>query len=58
MKFEDIPQDMFCGYFVDCDGCGQEHELRTQWDDKPECHTVVYLPCPCGEYVEFLLPVN
>lgn len=38
--------------------CGKVHKVLTQEDSFPEYHTEVYVYCDCGQYVEFVLPVN
>ncbi len=38
--------------------CEKIHTILTQEDDFPEYHTKVYVHCDCGQYVEFVLPVN
>lgn len=38
--------------------CGKIHTILTQEDSFPEYHTDIYVLCECGQYVDFLLPVN
>lgn len=58
MKYEDLikDQDNF-DYHSTCE-CGKNYIVYTQEDRRPEYYTYVYIPCECGEYVRFDLPVN
>jgi hypothetical protein len=58
MKYEEIPEYLASPYIKKCPCCGIEQEIRTQNDNFPEYDTQVYLKCQCGEYIEFILPVN
>jgi hypothetical protein len=59
MRLDEIKEYNKEGKFVEkCSSCGKECEARTQRDEDPEYYTTVYFLCICGEYVEFILPVN
>lgn len=58
MKIEDIPTDLRCEYKDECDCCGGTIIVLSQAQHNPEYDTVIYIRCDCGEYNEFILPVN
>jgi len=58
MKLDEIKEWNRHQYLEQCKFCGFKYELLTQEDINPEYHTDIYLKCQCGEYVEFVLPVN
>lgn len=57
MKLEDTPAAYRHEYLVNCE-CGKVHKVLTQDSNFPEYDTVIYVFCGCGDYVEFILPVN
>lgn len=57
MKLQEICEGNRTIYTNNC-LCGNLFEVRTQRDNFPEYETAVYVKCDCGEYVEFILPVN
>jgi len=57
MKYGEISTGNRCEYEKICI-CGNKHRILTQRDNFPEYETEIYLLCECGEYVEFILPVN
>ena len=57
MKIKEIPERRRFPYNSQCT-CGACYEILTQRDSYPEYETEIYLLCECGEYVEFILPVN
>lgn len=58
MDYEDIPQECNCKYKITCNICEMETTVCTQTDIFPEYQTEVYVQCHCGNYLEFILPVN
>ena len=58
MKIEEIPEFRRYEYIQKCPCCDLEQEILTQNDNFTEYHTEIYLKCQCGEYIEFVLPVN
>ena len=58
MEIDKIPIGYKCEYVKTCDCCGLDQTILTQEDDRPEYHTEIYLQCQCGNYIEFILPVN
>ena len=58
MKIEKIDEDDRYEYKKLCDCCDLEIMILTQKDSFPEYYTRVYLQCSCGNFVEFVLPVN
>ncbi len=58
MKLEEIVIYRRQKYKKKCSSCGINHLILTQRDDDPEYHTDIYLQCKCGEFIEFILPVN
>lgn len=58
MNLEEIREWRRHEYKVKCDVCELTQTILTQDDDFPEYHTEVYLQCGCGNYLEFILPVN
>jgi len=58
MKLDEISESSRCSYIQHCTCCGIEQEILTQMDSYPEYETEIYLKCQCGEYIEFILPVN
>lgn len=57
MKKKEIPEFCQVEYLQQCN-CGKEHMILTQENDYPEYETEIYILCDCGEYLEFILPVN
>jgi hypothetical protein len=45
-------------YRQKCPKCSRDQVVQTQRDLSPEYYTQVYVKCPCGEFIEFKLPVN
>lgn len=45
-------------YRQTCPVCDLETLVLSQKDDFPEYQTEVYVQCVCGEFLEFILPVN
>jgi hypothetical protein len=58
MKREEIIEYNSYLYEKECSCCGIKQEILTQRHNFPEYETEVYLKCQCGEYIEFILPVN
>lgn len=58
MNFEEIPQSLRNEYSQECDVCGMTSNILTQRDNFPEYETEIYVLCRCGNYIEFILPVN
>ncbi len=57
MDLEEIPEGLRYRYIKRCI-CERVHEIMTQDYNDPEYDTEVFLPCPCGQWIDFLLPVN
>jgi hypothetical protein len=45
-------------YHSRCNACDEVHTVLTQHHNFPEYETDVYIQCNCGEWVQFILPVN
>ncbi len=58
MRYEDIDELDRYEYTKECPCCSLVVTILTQRDYRPEYYTGVYVLCGCGEYVEFVLPVN
>lgn len=58
MKLEEIPKGLRYEYTKQCPCCLMEQKILTQHDNFPEYGAEIYLHCQCGEYIEFVLPVN
>lgn len=58
MKYDEIPTGYIYSYKNLCANCGNRHEVLTRKDNFPEYDTEIYILCECGEYTEFILPVN
>ncbi len=58
MKFEEPCELSRCEYIKTCDCCGMNQKVLSQRDSFPEYTTEVYVQCTCGEFIEFILPVN
>jgi hypothetical protein len=58
MELKNIPECARFAYIKKCPYCYIEQKILTQHDNFPEYHTEVFLKCQCGEYIEFILPVN
>ncbi len=58
MKLEDIKGWRTTPYFKKCSCCGLQQTILTQDSNSNEYYTEIYLQCQCGEYIEFILPVN
>lgn len=57
MKKEEIHPSLRTEYAESC-VCGKAMTVLTQRENSPEYDTEIYILCDCGEYVEFILPVN
>lgn len=57
MKYEEIQKALRYDYTEECK-CGKSYTILTQRCNFPEYESYVYLKCECGEFVEFILPVN
>jgi len=58
MKYEEIPElDRFI-YEQICDLCTITTTVLTQKEGRHEYDTGIYVRCNCGNYLEFILPVN
>ena len=58
MKLNEICKAQRTEYQEEC-SCGKKFTILTQNGlNLSEYETYVYLLCSCGEYVEFILPVN
>lgn len=57
MKYDEIYPGCRYVYEKLCK-CGNRHKILTQRDNQPEYETEIYILCECGEYIEFILPVN
>lgn len=58
MKKDEIPIGLQVEYCNTCDCCGLEQKILSQRDNFPEYEAEVYLQCQCGDFIEFILPVN
>ena len=61
MKEEEVKKDSYYNepYEVDCPKCGKTTRVYTQGNlEYCEYMTTVFVPCSCGEYIQFDLPVN
>jgi len=58
MKLEEILKTYRHEYKADCDICELTQTVLTKESNYPEYETQVYLQCQCGNYLEFILPVN
>ncbi len=58
MNMEEIAEDLRVEYEKVCCCCGLKQKILTQENYFPEYETEIYLLCQCGEYIEFILPVN
>lgn len=58
MYIEDIPIYRRVEYTKKCDLCEMDNTILSQRHDFPEYETEIYLQCQCGNYIEFILPVN
>ena len=58
MELSEIPEGLRNPYIQTCSCCGSIQTILTQRDNFPEYETEIYLKCQCGEYIEFILPVN
>jgi hypothetical protein len=57
MYRDDIPKDKV-EYIQECPCCYMTTlVLANKWNS-PEYETDVYVQCQCGEFLEFVLPVN
>lgn len=57
MDLREIPLNHRQLYVSKCT-CGKDHNIMTQYDNDPEYYLDVYIPCDCGNFVPFDLPVN
>lgn len=55
---DDIPKYLRYEYEQECSCCSRIIKVLTQDNDFAEYETEVYVQCNCGEYAEFILPVN
>lgn len=58
MNKDDIPIYRRTEYIQVCSCCGLVQKILTQGNNFPEYETEIYLQCQCGEFIEFILPVN
>lgn len=58
MNIDDIPEGLRCEYEQECPTCLMTMTVLTQRGNSPEYETEIYVQCSCGEYIEFILPVN
>ncbi len=58
MKYEEIPETQRKEYTQICPCCGSYTTILSQGWGSHEYDTNVYLECCCGEWLEFILPVN
>lgn len=57
MEIDDIPIFERHEFIENCK-CGEIHILLSSYNKNPEYEHSVYIPCSCGNYVEFILTVN
>lgn len=57
MKLEEVPVYRREIYQDSCQ-CGKIIQVLTQRNNFSEYETEIYILCECGEYLEFILPVN
>ncbi len=58
MRYDEISNGSRYSYTKECERCLLVHEILTQEADFQEYDTNVFLKCQCGEFLEFVLPVN
>lgn len=58
MNIEEIPEFRRTEYIETCNLCGLDQKILTQRNNSPEYETEIYLECQCGNFIEFILPVN
>jgi C4-type Zn-finger protein len=58
MNLDKIPMGLRHEYTQICPICTMEMKILTQHHNLPEYETEVYVQCQCGNYLEFILPVN
>jgi len=58
MDLDDIPKGSRTEYYETCKLCDKKHKVLTQCANNQEYDTYIYIECDCGEYIEFILPVN
>lgn len=58
MNKHDIPPGKRTEYFKTCELCKMELCVFAQADNGCEYETEIYLECQCGDFIEFVLPVN
>lgn len=58
MYINDIPEGCRVEYKQVCPCCHMEQKILSQRNNFPEYETEIYLECQCGEFIEFVLPVN
>lgn len=58
MRLNEIPEGRRYAYIQTCTCCGLKQTILTQRDNFPEYEPEIYLQCQCGEYIEFIFPVN
>lgn len=58
MKAKEVYDGYRQEYKETCPLCKREQLILTQRNNFPEYHTEIYLQCQCGEFIEFILPVN
>jgi len=58
MNKDEIPIHRRVEYVQTCVYCGLEQVILTQQNNFCEYETEIYLECQCGEFIEFILPVN
>jgi len=58
MRHKEIPELDRVIYQKTCDVCDHVINISSQRDNGPEYYTCVYVQCECGNWMEFILPVN
>jgi hypothetical protein len=58
MRIEEISEGYRNEYEMICDLCEMKQLILTQRNSFPEYETEIYLQCVCGNFVQFILPVN
>lgn len=58
MNLEEVPEYLRVVYEKECPICCITQKILSKASNFPEYETEIYLQCQCGEYLEFILPVN
>jgi hypothetical protein len=58
MKYEEIHGAYRTEYAQNCPCCSDINKVLTQAGNDPEYDAYVYIQCKCGQWIEFILPVN